>query len=85
MPKCETCYGTGTCPCGATDCGPKPCPDCYCEWCTERGCIIIGKDAEGKNVCEVCWPSYEETRRQADRQTREAKEEDAGDDRPARG
>lgn len=54
MVFCETCQDTGACPCGATDCGPKRCPDCYCSWCSEAGVVIVAKDDEGKNVCESC-------------------------------
>jgi hypothetical protein len=59
MVKCETCDGTGMCPCGATDCGPKRCPDCVCAWCSEGGVVIVQKDDDGKNVCEACADHYE--------------------------
>jgi hypothetical protein len=71
MPKCETCQDTGNCPCGATDCGPKPCPDCYCGSCGEAGKSLVGP---GKLICEECAKAE-----------REARAEDAWDDRANRG
>lgn len=60
--ECKTCYGTGNCPCGATDCGPpycksKRCPDCYCDSCSESGkeLIAVGVTTTVK-VCEDCLP-----------------------------
>jgi len=73
MPYCETCNGTGTCPCGATDCGPKRCPDCFCDSCSEAGKEIVGK-SHGKNICDTCY--LDEVN---------ARDEDAWDDRPGRG
>ena len=56
---CETCNGTGTCPCGATDCGPKRCQDCYCPSCSEDGKKLVGP---GKKVCEECAKAEVEAR-----------------------
>ncbi len=62
MPKCLTCYDTGNCHCGATDCvqtcGGR-CSECYCDWCSEKGMEIVRKDDEGKNVCVGCADHYE--------------------------
>ena len=73
MKTCETCQDTGNCPCGASDCGPKPCPDCWCDSCAEAGQEIISK-LGGKNICKDCY---------ADEIM--ARAEDAWDDRPERG
>lgn len=60
--KCETCQDTGNCPCGATDCGPKRCPDCYCDSCSESGKKLVGFDCDGKPMCRECCDEEERSR-----------------------